>query len=166
MSPSFPSDALLRFEARLRQSAEMFAARSLAPSASDETLALGFARRFGFLGGEAIALASLGADVRRALAARLEEENRRLLRAARRNAPAYDLGRHIAVRRALNALSPAEAQAPPRPQPSPDKPLSGRELNDRFRRRTARGGKPGLTLSPSGSRPPRGSRPLHEVQAV
>ncbi|WP_427025884.1 hypothetical protein ACP4J4_08195 [Aureimonas ureilytica] len=140
-SVPFPS-AIDRFEARLRQSAEMFAARSLDPGASSDSAALGFARRYGFLEGEPTSLATLGAATRRALKARLEEENRRLARAARRNAPDYDLGRHIALRRALNALAPDESQPALPPVPTADKPLSGRELNTRFRRHGPRAAPP------------------------
>ncbi|WP_062113734.1 hypothetical protein [Aureimonas sp. AU40] len=129
--------ALDRFEAQLRLSAEIFAARSLGAGASDESAAIGFARRFGFLTAEETSLSALGPADRRGLVSRLEEENRRLVRAARRRSVGYDLGRHIALRRALNALVPHGDQKAP-PVPTPQKPLSGRELNGRFRTRVAR----------------------------
>ncbi|MEF2071862.1 hypothetical protein [Consotaella aegiceratis] len=73
----------------------------------------------------------------RAILAALEAEMAKLLRRARANHPAYDLNRHIAVKRTLAWLS-GETESPrtlasPRSQDRP----SGRALNDRFRRRGA-----------------------------
>ena len=131
------SSAIARFETELRRAARAFAARDLDQTPSGEASAVAFARRFGLLSMEARGLTDLSADHRRQLVTRLEEENARLLRAARRGALGYDLNRHMAVRRALNALLPERAAAP-LAQPTPDKPLSGRELNSRFRTRPAR----------------------------
>ncbi len=132
MPPKSNSSAIARFEAELRQAARAFAARDLARPETGEAAALAFARRFGLVSLKENHLNEIGTDVRAKLAARLEEENARLLRAARRQAPGYDLNRHMAVRRALNALV-AGCAAPALAQPTPDKPLSGRELNSRFR---------------------------------
>ncbi|ALN73990.1 hypothetical protein [Aureimonas sp. AU20] len=143
--------ALDRFEAQLRLSAEIFAARALGPGSSDESAAIGFARRFGFLTGGETSLAALGPIDRRGLVSRLEEENNRLVRAARRRSVGYDLGRHIALRRALNALVPHGDQEAP-PAPTLQNPLSGRELNGRFRKRVARPAEVEERLSPPSRR--------------
>ena len=137
MQPTSDNSAIARFEAKLRQAARAFATRDLARPESGEAAALAFARRFGLVSLKENSLSEIGAEVRGKLIARLEDENARLLRAARRQAPGYDLNRHMAVRRALNALAVGRA-APALAQPTPDKPLSGSELNSRFRARSRR----------------------------
>ncbi|KQT55251.1 MULTISPECIES: hypothetical protein [unclassified Aureimonas] len=73
--------------------------------------------------------AALPAAVRDTALMRLRIESRRLARLARARHPAYDLNRHIAVRRLLTALDAA-----PKPAPTPSPP--SRHCSDRKGQRT------------------------------
>ncbi len=168
MDPTPSSPAIARFETELRRAARRFAARSQEEHGASAALRL--ARLFGFLPLGRLDLADLGRARRAAFLARLGEEDARLVRAARRGGLGYDLNRHMLVRRALGEVRSGMADAAgeaakrggtatspdasPRALPTPERPLSGRELNDRFRRRAPRGmartARPAPALSPAG----------------
>ena len=132
------STSLQRFETELRKAASAFIDQARQSKEVPASLPLGLARSLGL---PPLTLEALLAASRREKASwvdRLRIENGRLLRAARRNAPLYDLGRHMAIRRLLDRLISPDDECVRPEVPTSCHPLSGRELNNRFRGRRQR----------------------------
>lgn len=127
-----PNDALHRLETTLHLAAERFGSGLMevedttSPEADLRSLLARWNLPCQFFPSTECEKPVFSASDLEAALPRLRSEGRRLSRLARVRHPAYDLNRHIAVRRLLSFIDPARSPSPARPTGHADRSTSHR----------------------------------------